>query len=229
MKTKWERLPKGLRLAFLLALIILMLLCLWVQDNTRHFSPQGALREIERRCLLEPGTFLTHRFNFPEWGFGTDYFVAVSHTDTRLHMAELWREGLLWEGNTRPMTVPLEEPVTAVLLPWQVNIESNLDCYPAAVIYCTDPAAAQVSGTLTIDGETFSGRAAKGSDSCWLLAFEDLYDLEDPHYRLVISRLFGYYHQFLSLGSNIQVDLTVYDQAGDVLTQKTLFYSDPAQ
>ena len=222
MKTKWKRLPKGLRLAFLLVLIGLMLLCLWMEDNTRHLSPRGALREIERRCLLEPGTFLTHRFDFPEWGFGTDYFVAVSRTDTRLHVAELWRDGLWWEGNARPMTVPLEEPVTAVLLPWQVNIEDNLDCYPAAMIYCTDPAAAHVSGTLTIDGVTFSGRAEKGGDGCWLVVFEDLYELEDPHYHYVISHLFGYYHQFLPLGSNIQVDLTVYDQAGDIFAEKTL-------
>lgn len=222
MKTKWKRLPKGLRLAFLLVLIGLMLLCLWMEDNTRHLSPRGALREIERRCLLEPGTFLTHRFDFPEWGFGTDYFVAVSRTDTRLHAAELWRDGLWWEGNARPMTVPLEEPVTAVLLPWQVNIEDNLDCYPAAVVYCTDPAAAQVTGTLTIDGVTFSGRAEKGGDGCWLVVFEDLYELEDPHYHYVISHLFGYYHQFLPLGSSIQVDLTVYDQAGDIFAEKTL-------
>ena len=222
MKTKWKRLPKGLRLAFLLVLIGLMLLCLWMEDNTRHLSPRGALREIERRCLLEPGTFLTHRFDFPEWGFGTDYFVAVSRTDTRLHVAELWRDGLLWEGNTRPMTVPLEEPVTAVLLPWQVNIEDNLDCYPAAVVYCTHPAATQITGTLTIDGVTFSGRAEKGGDSCWLLAFENLDKTEYPDYRVVISRLFGYYHQFLPLGSNIQVDLTVYDQAGKVFAEKTL-------
>ena len=222
MKTKWKRLPKGLRLAFLLVLIGLMLLCLWMEDNTRHLSPRGALREIERRCLLEPGTFLTHQFDFPEWGFGTDYFVAVSRTDTRLHAAELWRDGLWWEGNARPMTVPLEEPVTAVLLPWQVNIEDNLDCYPAAVVYCTDPAAAQVTGTLTIDGVTFSGRAEKGGDGCWLVVFEDLYELEDPHYHYVISHLFGYYHQFLPLGSSIQVDLTVYDQTGRVFAEKTL-------
>ena len=225
MKTKWKRLPKGLRLAFLLVLIGLMLLCLWMEDNTRHLSPRGALREIERRCLLEPGTFLTHRFDFPEWGFGTDYFVAVSRTDTRLHVAELWRDGLLWEGNTRPMTVPLEEPVTAVLLPWQVNIEDNLDCYPAAVVYCTHPAATQITGTLTIDGVTFSGRAEKGGDSCWLVAFENLDETEYPDYRAVISRLFGYYHQFLPLGSNIQVDLTVYDQAGRVFAEKTLSLS----
>jgi len=222
MKTKWKRLPKGLRLAFLLALIGLMLLCLWMEDNTPHLSPRGALREIERRCFLEPGTFLTHRFDFPEWGFGTDYFVAVSRTDTRLHVAELWRDGLWWEGNTRPMTVPLQEPVTAVLLPWQVKIEDNLDCYPAVVIYCTDPAATQITGTLTIDGVTFSGRAAKGGDSCWLLAFEDLYELEDPHYRFVISNLFGYYHQFLPLNADIQVDLTVYDQAGGIFAEKML-------
>lgn len=225
MKTKWKRLPKGLRLAFLLVLIGLMLLCLWMEDNTRHLSPRGALREIERRCLLEPGTFLTHRFDFPERGFGTDYFVAVSRTDTRLHAAELWRDGLWWEGNARPMTVPLEEPVTAVLLPWQVNIEDNLDCYPAAVVYCTDPAATQVTGTLTIDGVTFSGRAEKGGDSCWLVVFEDLYELEDPHYHYVISHLFGYYHQFLPLGSSIQVDLTVYDQTGRVFAEKTLSLS----
>lgn len=228
MKTKWERLPKGLRLALLLAWIGVMLLCLWMQDNTRHLSPRGALREMERQCLLEPGTFLTHRFDFREWGFGTDYFVAVSRTDSRLHVSELWRDGLRWEGNTRPMTVPLEEPMTAVLLPWQVNIEDNLSCYPAAVVYCTDPAAAQVTGTLTIDGKTFSSRSAKGGDSCWLVVFEDLYE-EDPNYRTAISALFGYYHQALPLRHDIQVCITIFDQSGDVLAQKTLFYSDPLQ
>lgn len=182
--------------------------------------------EMERRGLLEPGEYLTHRFDFPEWGFGTDYFVAVSRTATRLHAVELERSGLLWEANDGPVTVPLEAPVTAVLLPWQVNIEDNLSCYPAAVVYCTDPAAAQVIGTLTIDDMTFSGRSAKGGDSCWLLAFESLYEQETMDYRNAFTEVWSYHHWNRPVeGHVIRVEITVFDQNGSVLARKTLDHS----
>jgi len=223
MKNKLCRLPKALRLALLLVLMGLMLLCLWMDADTPRLSPQGAMGEVERRGLLKPGEYLTHRFDFRERGFGTDYFVAVSRTETRLHAVELHRKRLLWEANQRPVTVPLETPVTAVLLPWQVNIENNLTCYPAAVVYCTDPAAAEVTGTLTIDDKTFSGRSAKGGGNCWLVAFENLYKLEDPHYRLAISSLWDYYHRSWPIeGYAIRVEITVLDQNGDILAEKVL-------
>lgn len=226
MKTKWERLPKGLRLALLLALMALMVLCLWLHADTPRLSPQGALREAEQRGLLEPGEYLTHRFDFPEWGFDTDYFVAVSRTKTRLHTVELYRKGFLWESNDGPVTVAIEQPVTAILLPWQANIENNLSCYPAAVVYCTDPAAAEVTGTLTIDDRTFSGRAGKGENGCWLVAFESLYEQEMMDYGNAFTEVWSYHHWNRPIeGHVIRVEITVFDQNGSVLARKTMDHS----
>lgn len=234
MKNKLHRLPKELRLMLLLGLMALMVLCLWLEADTPAFSPKGALHEAEQICLLEQGKFLCSTYDFPDTEWDTRFYPAVSRTKTQLHMTEVKREGLWWQPSERALSVPIEQPMTAALLPWQINIENDNTCYPAVVVYC--PEAANVTATMTIGGNelpprTFSGRTGKGENGCFLVAFENLYVSEARHLYLAVYQNLGfYYHRQISLGTAyIQVDLTVYDQAGDLLAQKTLFYSDPAQ
>lgn len=234
MKNKLQRLPKGLRLVLLLALMAFMVFCLWLEADTPAFSPKGALHKAEQISLLEQGNFLCSTFTFPDTQWNTRFYPAVSRTKTRLQMTEVKREGLWWQPNERALSVPLEQPMTAALLPWQINIENDETCYPAAVVYC--PGAASVTASMTIGGETlppwtFSGRTGKGDNGCFLVAFENLYVSELRHLYLAVYQGMGfYYHRQISLGTSyITVDLTAYDQSGDVLAQKTLFYSDPLQ
>lgn len=234
MKNKLHRLSKELRLFLRLALMAFMVVCLWLTADTPGLSPQGALRKAEQVGLLEQGTFLTGTYVFPDTQWGTHFYPAVSRTKGQLHIAEVKREGLFWQPNGQAVSIPLEEPVTAALLPWQINIENDEICYPAMTVYC--PEAASVSATMTIGGEglppkTFSARTGKGEKGCFLVAFEDLYlsEARQP-YLAVYRNLNAYYHRRVSLGAAyITVDLSVFDQSGDLLAQKALFYSDPAQ
>lgn len=183
---------------------------------------------------MEQGAFLTGTYAFPDTQWDTRFYPAVSRTKGQLHIAEVKREGLFWQPNGRALSIPLETPVTAALLPWQINIENDEICYPAMVVYC--PEGASVSATMTIGGEdlppkTFSARTGKGENGCFLVAFEDLYLSEARQlYLAVYQNLNFYYHRQISLGTAyITVDFTVFDQSGDLLAQKTLFYFDPAQ
>ena len=234
MKNKLHHLPKELRLLLLLMLMTFMIFCLWLEADTPSFSSKGALRKAEQRGLLEQGKFLCNTYDFPDAEWDTRFYPAVSRTKTQLHMTEVKREGLWWQPSERALSVPIEQPMTAALLPWQINIENDNTCYPAVVVYC--PEAANVTATMTIGGNelpprTFSGRTGKGENGCFLVAFENLYVSEARHLYLAVYQNLGfYYHRQISLGTAyIQVDLIVYDQAGDLLAQKTLFYSDPAQ
>lgn len=222
MKDKLYRLPKWLRFALLLCLIGLMLLCLWLEADTPRLSPQGALREAEQQALLEYGDFLTREFAFAGTDPATRFFVAVSRTKTQLHMTEVKRDGLLWQPNERALSVPVEDPVTAVLLPWQINIERDDTAYPAALVYCPD--AAQVTGSLTIDGTQLSGRAGKGENGCWLVAFESLYDQENEELLNSFRDYQDYLRVHLPMYAEIVLTIDVYDGAGNVFDQITKTY-----
>lgn len=229
MKDKLRPLPKWLRLTLLLALMGLLVFCMWLEAGRPALSPKGALVKAEQIGLLERGTFLTCEFVFPDVSNHINYFPAVSRTKTRLHTCEVKREGLLWQPNERALSVPLEDPVTALLLPWQVNIEENTTCYPAALVYC--PEGAQVTATMTIGGKelppkTFSGRTGKGDKGCFLVAFENLYYSTDNQlYLAVYQHLNFYYHRHIPMGAaDITVELTIFDQNGAVFAQKTLQY-----
>lgn len=224
MKNKLRPLPKWLQLTLLLALMGLMVFCLWLEAHRPALSPRGALRQAEQQGLLEHGEFLTREFVFPDVPYSTaDYFVAVSRTKGQLHMTEVWQDGLLWKPSERVLAASIEEPVTALLLPWQINLESNDRAYPAALVYC--PQAGSIAGTLTIDGKTFSGQAGKGENGCWLLAFESLYDSEDDRYLDIYRSLWSWYYLHLPLHTPMTVTITVLDQNGGILAEKTLHYA----
>lgn len=229
MKNKLRALPKWLHLVLWLSLMALMVLCMWLEADTPRLSPRGALREAEQRGLLEYGEFLTSTYDFPDTTWGTRFYPAVSRTKTRLHMTEVKRDGLWWQPNERALSVPIAQPVTAALVPWQINIENDNTCYPAALVYC--PEGAQVTATMTIGGKdlppkTFSGRTGKGNNGCFLVAFESLYYSTDNQlYLAVYQNLNYYYHRHLSMGTAyITVELTVFDQNGAIFAQKTLQY-----
>ena len=98
MKDNRLRLPKWLRLTLLLALMGLLVFCMWLEAHRPALSPQGALRQAEQEGLLEYGEFLTWQYTYPEYGeTAADYHVAVSRTKTQLHMTEVKRDGLLTE------------------------------------------------------------------------------------------------------------------------------------
>ena len=216
MKNKLPRLPKWLRLTIHLLLIALMAVCLWHEADGPRLSPQGALREAERRSLLD--------FVFEDVHMSAlHYFTAVSRSETQLHTAEITRRRLLWQPNERAVAIPLGETLTTTLLPWQVNIESDERSYPAALVYCPD--AERVTGTLTINGTTFSGRAGRGANGCWLLAFESLYDLEDESFLTAFRDYAAYVRIHSPLKHEIELQITAYDPTGQVIAEKTRTYS----
>ena len=224
-----NRYRKERRLLLLLLLMFVMVFCLWLEAGKPSLSPQGALRKAEQSGLLEYGSFLTAAFDFSaEEQEIVHYTPAVSRSGSQLHVVELARRTLLWQPNDRALAVPVEDPVTALLLPWQINIESDDSCYPAVLVYC--PEGADVTATMTIAGEevpsrTFSGRTGRGDRGCWLVAFENLYSKENQPYLFVFQRLESYYRYHRALrASSITVEITVFDRDGAVLSQKTLTY-----
>ena len=228
MKDKLRRLPKWLRLALLLLLAGLLVFCMWLEAHRPTLSPQSALRQAEQEGLLEYGDFLTWQYTYPEYGETTaDYHVAVSRTKSQLHTAEVWQDGLLWKPKGRVLAVPIEDPVTAVLLPWQINIESLSTAYPAALVYCPPLDAARMEGTLHTAGETYhTTLSGKGENDCWLVAFErpPAEDADHPLYD--IDRVLWSWRYFhMPLYAPVTLTITVFDQNGSVLAEKTLEYS----
>lgn len=226
MKDKLLRLPKWLRLALLLVLAGLLVFCMWLEAHRPALSPQGALRQAEQAGLLEYGDLLTWQYTYPKYGeTAADYHVAVSRTKTQLHTAEVRRDGLLWKPNYRVLSFPVEDPVTAVLLPWQINIESLSTAYPAALVYCPELNAARMEGTLHIGGETYhTTLSGKGENGCWLVAFESPHEEDDILYD-VHRQLWSLYYLHMPLYSPITATITIFDQNGILLAEKTLEYS----
>ena len=226
MKDNRLRLPKWLRLALLLTLMGLLVFCMWLEAHRPVLSPQGALRRTEQAGLLEYGDFLTWQYTYPEYGeTAADYHVAVSRTKTQLHTAEVRKDGLLWKPNNRVLSIPVEKPVTAVLLPWQINIESLLTAYPAALVYCPELNAARMEGTLHIEGETYhTTLSGKGENGCWLVAFESPREEDDILYD-IYRHLWSLYYLHMPLSSPITATITIFDQNGSLLAEKTLEYS----
>ena len=228
MKNKLRRLLKWLRLALLLALMGLLVFCMWLEAHRPVLSPRGALRQAEQAGLLEYGEFLTCKYTFPEHGeTAADYHVAVSRTKTQLHTVEVWQDGLLWKPNNRVLSIPVEDPVTAVLLPWQINIESLLTAYPAALVYCPELNAARMEGTLHIEGETYhTTLSGKGENGCWLVAFEapPAEDADHPLYD-VDRHLWSWYYWHQPLYTDITLEVAIFDQNGGLLAEKTIKYS----
>lgn len=228
MKDKLRRLPKGLRLVLLLAGMGLLVFCMWLEADRPALSPQGALRQAEQAGLLEYGDFLTWQYTYPEYGdTAADYHVAVSRTKTQLHTVEVWQDGLLWKPNNRALSIPVEDPVTAVLLPWQINIESLSTAYPAALVYCPGLDAARMEGTLRMEGETYhTSLSGKGENGCWLLAFESSPAEDADHPLYDVDRvLWSRYYRHLPLHTPITATITIFDQNGSVLAEKTLEYT----
>ena len=228
MKNKLRRLPKWLRLTLLLLLMSLLVFCMWLEAHRPALSPQGALRQAEQEGLLEYGEFLTYKYTFPEHGeTAADYHVAVSRTKTQLHTVEVWQDGLLWKPNNRVLSIPVEKPVTAVLLPWQINIESLSTAYPAVLVYCPELNAARMEATVHIEGETYASiTSGKGENGCWLVAFErpPVEDADHPLYD--IDRVLWSWRYFhMPLYTPITATITIFDQNGSLLAEKTLEYS----
>lgn len=228
MKNKLRHLPKWLRLALLLLLVGLLVFCMWLEAHRPTLSPQSALRQAEQEGLLEYGDFLTWQYTYLEYGETTaDYHVAVSRTKTQLHTAEVRRDGLLWKPNGRVLAVAIEDPATAVLLPWQINIESLSTAYPAVLVYCPQLEAARIVATLHIEGETYTSiTSGKGENGCWLVAFErpPAEDADHPLYdidRVLWS--WRYFHR--PLYTPVTLTITIFDQNGSLLAEKTLEYS----
>ena len=228
MKDKLRRLPKGLRLALLAALMGMMVFCMWLEAQRPALSARGALRQAEQAGLLEYGDFLTWQYTYPEYGeTRADYHVAVSRTKTQLHAAEVQRDGLLWRPNNRVLSVSVEDPVTAVLLPWQINIDSFMKAYPAALVYCPQLDAARMEGTLRMEGETYhTTLSGKGENGCWLVAFEapPAEDADHPLYD-VDRVLWSWYHWHQPPYTDITLEVAVFDENGSILAEKTLEYS----
>lgn len=226
MRDKLRRLPKWLRLALLLALMGLLVFCMWLEAHRPALSPQGALRQAEQEGLLEYGEFLTWQYTYPEYGeTRADYHVAVSRTKTQLHTVEVWQDGLLWKPNNRVLSIPVEKPVTAVLLPWQINIESLSTAYPAVLVYCPELNAARMEATVHIEGETYASiTSGKGENGCWLVAFESPHEEDDILYD-VHRQLWSLYYLHMPLSSPITATITIFDQNGSLLAEKTLEYS----
>ena len=228
MKNKLRRLPKWLRLALLLALSGLLVFCMWLEARRPALSPQGALRQAEQAGLLEYGEFLTCKYTFPEHGeTRADYHVAVSRTKTQLHTAEVQRDGLLWRPNNRVFSAPVEDPVTFFPLPWAINIENNTTAYPAIFVYCPQLEAARIEGTLHLQGKAFHSIVSGGGENgCWLVAFEGLHDEDVDHDLYGLHReLWSWRYFHMPLYTPVTATITILDQNGSILAEKTLEYS----